>query len=527
MSGTVYDLLITKQDGLPKPFFHGRAFEGSDLVIGNGGWKKRVYSSARQFKPEEGAYIYCYGEKGERHIETDPFGFCKLYFYQSGTEWAISDSVVLLCEWAHENELPVSIHRPALGFLRSAWDIGDQPMSHQTLFEQINLVPIWSRIRVIGSDIELVKSRHYESLYLDSTYEDALRGFITRSRNRLLTILSSENVDAHFQISGGIDSRVIISLVHSLGIDYSMYTKNAAGLEVDQKIANLVATKLGVNLGVEPRRLPFYDYSTWRKQRLSTFKIFYFKRDSPDDVLIIGGGCGELYRRRYEFDYRLLGKYSGHKVLFNGDLKSYYAAFREFESECLYSKSQLFGDVPFGKSYYRALRHRFHYGQDAVFKPFADLRFTSFIDRMYNGQRNGDYRIYHEIIAALTPELLDIEFDDEKKACTGRNRNEMFWLKDIPSASPGKVWIGNEISDRGEENSIDEFIKHMKIDFEIALENVPLLEFMTEAEILEAKDKLNQFEKAGKIPPRVLRLVHFILALGLAYPSNSINNDVP
>jgi len=519
MSGIVFDVLLTNQTRNFSSFFHGRAFEGPDLVIGSEGWKKRIHEKKSEFLPEEGAYIYCHGSGQEKYVETDPFGFCKLYIYQNGKQWAISDSAALLCDWAHKNGLELSIHKPALGYLRSPWDIGDQPMSHQTLFEQITLIPIWSSVRITNHELQIIKSRHYESIRLESTYEDSLRSFLIRTRNRLLTILESNDVETYIQISGGIDSRVILAIAHSLGVDYSLYTKEyLAGLELDTKIAGEVAEKLNVELGTNPPQLNFYDYETWRKQQLSTFKTFYLKRNFPLNVLVVGGGSGELFRKRYDFDFRLLGKYSGHKRLFNGDVSNYYSAFREFESTCIYSKSQLFGDVTFGKCYYRALRHRFHYGQDEVIKPFADLRFVSFIDKAFNGQRGSDYRVYHEIIASLAPELLDVEFDDSKKACPRVEFSELLQIDKLPKPIAGRVWIGEKLSEENKKVTIDEFSSKMKIEFEKALVNVPLTKYMTEDEISEAKGKLNRFVNGKKLSQRELRLVQFILSLGLAYP---------
>ena len=137
VSGFFISSLEEKYENL----FFGVAFEGNDIIFHQDGLNIRNNKKNEKFLPEEGSYINIIQLKDGIHISTDPSGMCKLYIYEDGINWGVSDSFYELCSeiknlgWNIEPNL-AAIHSTKIG----GW-FGDQLLSYNTVFKQIKLVP--------------------------------------------------------------------------------------------------------------------------------------------------------------------------------------------------------------------------------------------------------------------------------------------------------------------------------------------------------------------------------------------------
>src|SRR6476619_1917573 len=105
--------LFSSLDPLPDLFFSGYCFIGTDFIYGGGG--------------------------------------AKLFLYQSGSEWTVSNSFVRLVSFLRDRRQPVSIDHAQLAswFVKGAF--GEQLCSFATAVREIRVVPSCCYLRITPS----------------------------------------------------------------------------------------------------------------------------------------------------------------------------------------------------------------------------------------------------------------------------------------------------------------------------------------------------------------------------------------
>ena len=129
-----------------KEYFFGVAFEGNDVIFHQGGLDKRRSHKETKFSPEEGSYVFCEMSENDFSIRTDPSGMCKLYVYERGGDWAVSDSFYELCVSIKNLNWPLNPNLAAIHSTRITGPLGDQLLSFSTIFDEISLLPHWKKI---------------------------------------------------------------------------------------------------------------------------------------------------------------------------------------------------------------------------------------------------------------------------------------------------------------------------------------------------------------------------------------------
>ena len=262
-----------------KEYFFGVAFEGNDVIFHQGGLDKRRSHKETKFSPEEGSYVFCEMSENDFSIRTDPSGMCKLYVYERGGDWAVSDSFYELCVSIKNLNWPLNPNLAAIHSTRITGPLGDQLLSFSTIFDEISLLPHWKKIVIKENRLTRKISDDYDfSKREPLSYNEALGKHLFNSVSRISTLLSDDEIKVISDITGGIDSRIPVSLLIGDGrLDsVSFFSKPGDGkASEDREIAEIIASRFGLNhLHRYPEGARALDYIEWKRRCLGIYPLF-------------------------------------------------------------------------------------------------------------------------------------------------------------------------------------------------------------------------------------------------------------
>ena len=246
------NFFIIDSNNLDKVYSHMYGFSVSRKgILTNNYYKKLGYYE----EPEsQGVYIMIRKNGEEIRINQDFSGSYGLYIYKNKLSgyFAISNSFLLLEEYLIGKE-NITLNK---NFSENLIISGlCTPSIYETLINEIKILPSNSFI------IINIKKKEYKIYYIDYKEksipfesEEGLKiidkwidkwGFIFRSLKKQTDNISSD-------LSGGMDSRIVLSILLSSGLDMNkilMYSINNSKMyEEDFKIASNISSKLGFKL---------------------------------------------------------------------------------------------------------------------------------------------------------------------------------------------------------------------------------------------------------------------------------------
>ncbi|WP_230532559.1 hypothetical protein [Microvirga roseola] len=176
--------LISSFDPIPEHYLHGLCFQGEDLIIGDEGYGKYRIAGKGAISPgQDGSYIIVRNSGNETIIGTDASGYYKLFLYQCGERWALSNSFIQLARFAAARNLPVTIDESHFSTFFISGPFGDQLTSLRTSVREIRLVPSTMEAVVVptffGTAVTLRwrEDEDRSELHKDS-YGDVLRAYL-------------------------------------------------------------------------------------------------------------------------------------------------------------------------------------------------------------------------------------------------------------------------------------------------------------------------------------------------------------
>jgi hypothetical protein len=310
--------LVSSYGLLPEHHLHGICFQDEDLIIGNEGYEKYRAVRQRDIRAgQDGSYIVVRPSENETVIGTDFSGYYKLFLYQRGEKWALSNSFIELVRYVASKNLPVTVDENHLASFFIEGPFGDQLTSLRTSVKEIRLIP---------STMEAVLTKAFFGTALtlrpvsaasghalnEKSYREILQDYLRLWVGRMATMLQAD-LYMRSDLTGGQDSRAILSLMlaaaQNIGdafIRQVNFTSDK-GAKGDFTIASQIAERFRLRFmdkSEDPRVPVRLDtskaYEKWKSLCLGVYGPIYFPVTHPvPTALSFGGAGGEGHRRFY------------------------------------------------------------------------------------------------------------------------------------------------------------------------------------------------------------------------------------
>ena len=516
--GVVSDqvFLFSSVKNNPDTFFQGYCFSGKDFIFGLEGQKQ---FQATYCKPiaaaEDGCYVSVTKQDDYYLFETDYSGYKKLFYYWSADFWAVSNSLLYLAE--HMQACGQDIV-PNYGQLEAIKSYGGtalrQMTSFHTIIQDVYLVPANCSLRIADGSYELLA---HDARVFTESYQTSLQNFIELWVSRMETLLLSRQMSIVSDLTGGLDSRVVFSLLQK-GLDrladevlaqVKINCGTSPGREKDLEIATLVCQKLNIPLNATMEESidilsGFQAYNSWKYLNLGAYHPIYFRTGYPDSGFIyFTGGGGEnqrlFYGKDYESDFvdkfvescarRILSKPRSQR--FRKQMQETMAYLYPGEEDSI--EALLL--------HYRHFRNRFHAGRApqhvSMFCPLASASLEPVI-QAGGLEKISDAQIHYDIMHALNPLLLDLPFDDPDKTPSEQIRSRLCQVTIGKAANPGRVFRDGGKSEElhtPESGSVFDFLEE---EFANLKQKPFVREFCGDEFIVEAEKVLKEASRKGK-----------------------------
>jgi len=440
--------LFSSLDPLPDLFFSGYCFIGTDFIYGGGGAKLFTEATARTIDAgEDGCYVIIKKTAGGHIIGADFKGYKKLFLYQSGSEWAVSNSFVRLVSFLRDRRQPVSIDHAQLAswFVKGAF--GEQLCSFATAVREIRVVPSCCYLRITPSGYCLDEFPRLPRI----PYAEALSTFLSVWIGRLKCLLLDPAITVFSHLTGGRDTRVVLALflavAHQLGdgaprVRYVSLDgrRNIDDLSVAKALSCHFGLSLNERISVERVQLDAKEsYEAWRDLCLGVYAPIYFPTSGPSPIIVtFGGGGGEAHRPFYPRipPWAFLEELRKYLPVEHG-----LAWKDEVLSAIRFLKQRAEAKVHPMILHYREFRDRCHVGRGAQYTvellPLGSkLLYAS--SNAYQGSAE-DNQILFDVMQNLAPGLADMPYDKDAKLPSEQHRARHM-VVDLFVPEPGRVF---------------------------------------------------------------------------------------
>lgn len=401
-------------------YFNGIAFCGNTVVIGTACDVSNEYLVEHAV---EGRFFAASSDGVLKKFWTDDTGQELLFYYCDGDKWAVSNSFKKLASFLNDKRVVMTVNYGALLPFAVRHSSSQGLMTNKTIINEINILSANEFLEADNHQMKVIGRSEPGEEY---DFSVLVNRFIKKWSSRLKSIVDQmPSGSVICDLTGGVDSRIILSLLLASGCDLNKVSFNCnERWEKDYKIAKIIASKYGLSLNESERRAPCPVSSDLKLQDfldscLGVYHGAYFSNyeNFSSGAVHLHGGGGGLIRSVYSHNpsSMLLSKAS------------------DFPSEFLYKKSisevdefnvsviEPSSDNNIGRSirYYFETRNRYHFGRNS-YKSLSSYLVTPLVskDILKLSRSCGveDRDVYIAILLLTDPSLMDIEFDEESKA---------------------------------------------------------------------------------------------------------------
>lgn len=412
--------------------FSGIAYLDDSIIIGSEGYRKFSQERNRPniLQINEGRFCLVQ-QNGDGSVlaRTDSMGQDILYYYTNQRQWGISNSFLMLAKHLKENGINLSADVDSMRLGLIPRTIVHSPICADTYIREIKILPAdrYIKINGIGDNlaIELIKCGDLgnSGFVGKEEYVETLTSFATKAGERSQALLRYFVDRVKVDITGGQDSRLVLSLIAASNHNLSEINFHSnRRYEADFSAASGIAKELGFYIRNQPfplsRTSVENTYELWKLGNAATYLPVYPPLGcQPQDALHFHGACGECYRDYY--NYRAVD--FAHKIAditmdrdlglaFNRKLAK---AFGEMDEDMAAPESMMI--------HYRHFRSRFHFGRSTyrsltgiVISPLASpelIKATKFL----SAEARTRSQLALDIILLTCPKLSKLPFDKESK----------------------------------------------------------------------------------------------------------------
>jgi hypothetical protein len=374
-----------------------------------------------------------------------------LYYHHDGRRWAVSNSFTQLVDHLRASGVRITANYAQLSAILSAGTASSQLFSFHTLVDGVMLAPRGTDL-IVTPEKAILRRR---PAVPEAGYEAGLADHLDVWAGRFETLLMNDRIGLTTDVTGGLDSRTNFGLLalakERLGGAGTSPRLNCGSSPTNTRDLE-VAVQLGERFGLEindarsfagHELTPEECYGLYRDLNVGTSYTLYLPAEGPTPFKIaIGGGGGEIHRKFYE----------GH--LKSKDLERFFTSYGsrlkypwlrdEFvhNGRVALDRAAQPGSDPL-RVHYREFRHRYHVGRAPRFgvalTPLDSV--TADIAQSQAGQeRLDDGQFLYDLLASLNPDLIEMPFDDERKAPGPEVRARLTRVSVPDRARPGSVW---------------------------------------------------------------------------------------
>lgn len=519
-------MLISSSDQTLVNTFEGYAFVGIDFVHGREGLHEYQRATGQTIGPgHDGCYVSGSRDGGKYTLGTDSRGMGKLFVYRRRDQWVIGDSLHDLVQYLRSNGHRLTPLPEMLGHLAVNNTFSTQMVSADTPFAEIELLP--SKAQVIIEDGALRVDLPAPEPAI--SYEEALHEYLTTWRSRATTLLRDERVRFAADLSGGLDSRLMVAFLHSTG-DFN--TENPRfrmvsnrNFAADYTAASGVARHLGLELNQgrkisEPVRSGNLALERWRSHSLGVYLPVYLAGATFSPFDIQGHGAGGGNHRRYYDEPSI------HDRMRRFTSRIQPAPFKRW-SRSIESSLQAAGathrDVDPMIVHYREYRGRFHFGHRPHYRTMFMPLSTGLLDRMTDQHDDrGDRQFYYDIMESLVPGLMDMPYDKNEKLPTETERRHLTTVALDKDIAVGKVY-GEPDPPTVEYDEVSAFSEWVA-DAAVALKRPEVRKHIGAKQVRQRDEALAYLLKSGKLPAsnhHTAISLSYVHAVDFALPSRA------
>lgn len=477
----------------PDIYFQGYCFIKENFIFGEGGAESYLRETGEYIPPsEDGCYVIAKKVGDNYAIGSDGAGYKKVLYYhdiQKGV-WAVSNSINVLVNHLRANNIKLTPNISALKMMAETQTITQQPLSFNTIANEIFLLPINAILTIGRSTLKVTKYSSRDAESDSESYESILVDFVNMWSSRYATLLSDPDILIEQGLTGGVDSRTIFSLSEvahqylgeNIRADFRLKSGLTRGSDIDLKVAQSIGSFYGriINdrseITYKPKPLSnARRYEIWKNISLGLYKPIYIPgTEISYKKITIGGQGGENYRAQYG-RIKNVNNYDDFimlqcKKLSDSNLKVKLALdmYRAIMSTKQY--------YPYGEDiddltlHYIQFRSRFHAGllpqYRVSFTPLSSRYLASIVTKN-NFNKIKSSQILYDLIN-LTEGLLDIPFDYDKKAPEPFNIQQLMNIKSSISLKVGRIFKDNNRTYQDYIKSEQPLYSYLKEDFERA-----------------------------------------------------------
>lgn len=432
--------VVLTSDALPTTeVFSGYAFARTDLILGAEGLRLHRSRHGTAFRHhEDGCYFLASPSESGLRVGTDFKGNCKVFFYRSGSRWAVANSFAELVKAVREKQWPVTLRHHVVESWGVPGRFWDQSWSYRTTVEEISLLPRWGLLDVSHEGLREIDP---EPVGNDEDYDAYLNGleeYLNIWIGRIGTILSEDSLRVQLELTGGKDSRGVLALFLAarqyfgvdLGQRVNFMSSQAAGKGTDLAIARELTTAYGLPhnrkrfaQGPATHLTAPQQVHWWASFAFGSYRPMYLV--SPRRhlaTLPFGGQGGEGTRQQYE-PFPDLAALLDHNARHFGTRENFDAVVADVD-EAIERIRGWTPRIPELLAHYQEFRDRFHSGLHPQTRP----RVVPLTGRHLHSAARSlpeahllQGQALRDLTAQSAPGLLQRSYDDSSKAPSAFN----------------------------------------------------------------------------------------------------------
>lgn len=453
-----FHFVFTSWGEIPRYFFVGYCFKGTDFIVGAGGAEQyRAATGNRIGKDEDGCYAELVRDGDRIQLHTDFRGNMRLFYYADGDRWAVSSSWLRLAQALRAQGIALTPDRAQLAAWFSQNLNFKQLTCYQTALREIRLFPVHGKIVIDRNGFAVVPV----PLTNSASYGENLSRYLSLWQNRCATLLRGLPGPMKVDITGGLDSRAALGLLAQRAdtgrsctpprIDFG--TSGAAHFSRDAEIAELIARHLNVPLQVRTARAAQFVVAEervialWKASSLGQYAPVRFAVPRFDLANVsLGGSGGESLRGIYDdacTDTYVRAQAKRHATHMPSDP----GPWARDLTDTLGQIADHYGDDKhILLHYFREFRSRLHAGTTArsgiSVQPLVGRAAHACMLALDPGRIRAG-QILYDIMHNLDPGLLEIPFDEDHKAPGAQNRADLTTVR-VGAPDPGQIYARSE-----------------------------------------------------------------------------------
>lgn len=298
-------------------FFDGYAFFQADLVIGNQGFLNYSENNNNCQRYEDGNYILINKTSEDSYrLSRDYHGYYPLFYYNDGDYWCVSNSIIYIAEHLNDRGISVSYNESNVEIWKSELALALQLTSHSTFVNEIKVLPVNRDIVLVknGDNNHIYVTKREKSPEMEESYKVTLRDCLEIWRSRYLTILSNKEIALHHDLSGGLDSRCLLSFILNNAeaakgaesnnrLRINSNPKHTKDFEIAKRLASLFNFNLNTKVDKKyqlDKTSAEESYAVWKYFNIGRYSPIVFPiTDFKSKLMEIGGEGGGDNRNFY------------------------------------------------------------------------------------------------------------------------------------------------------------------------------------------------------------------------------------